>query len=294
MAKRSRATRPSTASPRRRAGSTPSNEAGHSDIVLVRPVPVKICFERIIPDELDPERPVRRVLREQMVASAGRRLNPNEVSHLARMAVVNTKKWAAGTTLRCRFLDGTPTMRRKVQTIAKRWESYCSIRFRFVESGPAEIRISFFADAGSWSAVGRDALNTQYFPTHQPTMNYGWLRDGTDNAEYERVVLHEFGHALGCIHEHQSPTFTRRWNVEAVMRYFQGPPNYWSPQDIQHNVLSKYSRQGVSATQFDPRSIMLYSFDGALFGDGLGPTNSNRALSAYDIRMIGSMYPRAR
>jgi hypothetical protein len=141
--------------------------------------------------------------------------------------------------------------------------------------------------------VGRDALNTRYFPLHQPTMNYGWLRDNTEEDEYTRVVLHEFGHALGCIHEHQSPTFTRRWNVAAVMKYFQGPPNYWSAQDIQVNVLGKYSPRGLSATRFDPKSIMLYSFDGALFADGLGPTNSNTTLSRSDVAMIRSMYPAA-
>ena len=121
-------------------------------------------------------------------------------------------------------------------------------------------------------------------------MNYGWLRDGTDDGEYSRVVLHEFGHALGCIHEHQTPTFNRKWNKAAVMKYFQGPPNFWDEADIQSNVLQKYSPQGIAATQFDPQSIMLYAFDGKLFADGLGPTNSNSKLSPTDIRMIKSMY----
>lgn len=251
---------------------------------------VKICFERIIPEDLDPERTARHALRDQMVKQAGKRLNASEVHHLARMAVVNTKRWTPGTTLRCRFLDGSPTMQRKVQTQAKKWEQWANIRLRFVTSGTAEIRISFYADAGSWSAVGRDALNTTYFPTHQPTMNYGWLRDTTADDEYQRVVLHEFGHALGCIHEHQSPTFSRTWNVDAVMKYFQGPPNFWDAAAIQHNVLQKYSTQGISATRFDPRSIMLYSFDAALFSDGLGPTNNNKTVSQSDIQMIRSMY----
>ena len=160
---------------------------------------VKICFERIIPDELDPERPIRRVLREHMAAHAGKRLSANEMAHVARMALVNSKKWTSGFVLRCRFLDGTAKMRKKVQAVAHRWEQYAKISLKFVASGSAEVRISFFADTGSWSAVGRDALNQSYFPLHQPTMNYGWLRDGTNDQEYSRVVLHEFGHALGCI-----------------------------------------------------------------------------------------------
>lgn len=253
--------------------------------------PMRICFERIIPDELDQERPARRALREFMVASAEKKLNADGMAHIARMAVVNSKKWQPGTTLRCLFLDGSATMKKRVETIAHQWENHESIKFKFVKSGPAEIRISFFADNGSWSAVGRDALNKSYFPPHQPTMNYGWLRDDTSDEEYKRVVLHEFGHALGCIHEHQSPKFTRVWNKQAVLKYFQGPPNFWSTADIQSNVLGKYSPSGLSATQFDPKSIMLYDFDGRLFSDGLGPTNTNSKLSATDIKMIKAMYP---
>lgn len=253
--------------------------------------PMHICFERIIPDELDHERPARRALREFMVASAEKTLNADSMANIARMAVVLSKKWQPGTTVKCIFLDGSPTMKKKVEAIAHQWEKHESVKFKFVKSGYAEIRISFFADSGSWSAVGRDALNQSYFPPHQPTMNYGWLRDDTSDDEYSRVVLHEFGHALGCIHEHQSPKFTRVWNKPAVLKAFQGPPNYWSPADIQSNVLGKYSPAGLSATQFDPKSIMLYEFDGRLFSDGLGPTNTNTKLSATDVKMIKSMYP---
>lgn len=252
---------------------------------------VKICFERIIPDDLDPEVSIRHTLRDQMAAGRARKPNADEMAHLARMAVINSKKWAPGTTLRCRFLDGSAKMRRKVQAVAHRWEKYCDIKFKFVTKGPADVRISFYADDGSWSAVGRDALNRQYFPLHQPTMNYGWLRDNTEDAEYSRVVLHEFGHALGCIHEHQQPKFTRKWDTAAVMKYFQGPPNYWSPADIKSNVLEKYSPRGITATRYDPKSIMLYAFDGALFADGRGPTNTNNTVSSSDIKMIKSMYP---
>jgi hypothetical protein len=112
---------------------------------------------------------------------------------------------------------------------------------KFVAAGEAEIRIAFMANDGSWSTVGRDALNRAYFPAHQPTMNYGWLTESTSDDEYSRVVLHEFGHALGYIHEHQAARFIRLWNKEAVYRYFSGSPNFWSKEDIDHNVLQKYS-----------------------------------------------------
>lgn len=255
--------------------------------------PVKICFERILPEELDTERTVRLHMRQQIIEArrGAKELSAEDRAHVARMAVINTKKWPAGTTLRCRFLDGSPKMRRKVKAVALEWQKYADIKLKFIAGGAAEIRISFFADNGSWSAVGRDCLNTSYFPLHQPTMNYGWLRDDTDDQEYHRVVTHEFGHALGCIHEHQSPTFDRKWDVAKVMKYFSGPPNYWDSEAIKYNVLQKYSPKGISATQFDPKSIMLYAFDGALFADGKGPTNENTIVSPMDIAMIKKMYP---
>ena len=252
-----------------------------------------ICFERIIPDELDSEQHVRRALRGEMMTaiSSGKALSANDVAHVARMAVVTSKKWGSGFTLRCRFLDGSAKMQKKVRTLAKGWEKFANIKLKFVTKGPEEVRISFYADAGSWSAVGRDALNAAYFPVHQPTMNFGWVRDDSDPVEDKAVVLHEFGHALGCIHEHQAPTFDRKWNKAEVMKYFQGPPNFWDADAIQSNVLSKYSPRGIKATKFDPESIMLYAFDAELFSDGRGPTNENVRLSVTDQTMIKKMYP---
>lgn len=253
-----------------------------------------ICFERIIPDAQDPERHVRRAMRTEMVAAAGGTLSADEVGFVARMALMASKRWAtfgSGFVLRCRFLDGSAKMQKKVRTLCKEWEKHANIKIRFVTKAPAEIRISFYADDGSWSAVGRDALNTSYFPPHLPTMNFGWVRDDSDPDEDRAVILHEFGHALGCVHEHQSPTFDRKWNKPAVLQYFQGPPNYWDKGDIEYNVLKKYSPTGIKATKFDPKSIMLYSFDAELFADGKGATNENTQLSTTDRAMIKKMYP---
>lgn len=47
---------------------------------------------------------------------------------------------------------------------------------------------------GSWSYIGTDAIT---IPVESFTMNFGFMDQPT--------VMHEFGHALGLIHEHQSP-----------------------------------------------------------------------------------------
>lgn len=255
---------------------------------------IRICHERIIPDSMDPERLARRALRDELIRSAGGALDPDAVSAGTRMAIVVSKKWPPGSTLRCRFLDGTTKMKKSVTSVAVEWEKHANIRFKFVTSGPAEIRISFYADSGSWSAVGHDALNQQYFPPHQPTMNFGWVRDNTAKPVIQSVVLHEFGHALGCVHEHQAPTFDRVWNRKKVIQYFQGAPNFWNLKDIERNVLSKYSKHGVIASRYDPKSIMLYMFDAVLFADGKGGTSENIALSPTDKQYIAKLYPKTK
>lgn len=274
----------------------------------------RICFDRVIPKDYQPARAlahttalnrfaaavraktavansVNAAFGEHLQAVNLRELHATDPIHQARMALVALKKWDDGRTLRCRFLDGDDIQRGKVKDNADIWLDYANIGVEFGDDPDAEIRISFEADSGSWSAVGNDCLVESYFPTYQPTMNFGWLRDDTDDKEYERVVVHEFGHALGCVHEHQSPTENLDWNEEAVYEAFSGPPNYWSKEDIDHNILQKYSPEGINATLFDEKSIMLYQFDGSLFKNGNG-TPLNVELSDTDKKMIADMYPK--
>jgi len=41
-------------------------------------------------------------------------------------------------------------------------------------------------------------------------MNLGWPNDNSEDSEISLVVLYEFGHALGCHHEHQSQAASTR------------------------------------------------------------------------------------
>jgi len=279
---------------------------------------LRICYDRVVPSPYQPARSTTaRVATSNYIAAVRQKtarlasappahaslfqhvssiqnlgtLSAADPVAVARMALIDLKKWENGRTLHCHFLDGDDVQQGKVKDKADIWCDYANITFDFVDDPDAEVRISFQADPGSWSAVGTDCLITDYFPQYQPTMNFGWLRDDTPDEEYERVVVHEFGHALGCIHEHQSPTENLQWNADAVYAAFSGPPNYWSKDEIDHNILQKYSPEGISATRFDTDSIMLYQFDGSLFVDGQG-TPLNTHLSDQDKQMIGQMYPK--
>jgi serralysin len=255
---------------------------------------LRLCIDRVVPEPYHPARSAaERAVMESVRSFESSRgtIDASGPLPLARIALVKLKMWEKGRKLNCRFLDGDATQKRKVEEKAHLWEQYANIKFQFVTSGDAEIRISFTADPGSWSAVGTDALVESYFPKFQPTMNFGWLRDGTADQEYERVVVHEFGHALGCIHEHQNPKAKLQWNKAEVYRVFSGPPNYWSKDDIDFNILKRYSKTQINGTAFDPDSIMLYQFPASLFLDHHG-TKLNTTLSNEDKEFIAKMYPK--
>jgi hypothetical protein len=203
------------------------------------------------------------------------------------MALIRAKLWEPGQTLRVKFMDGDPEIQGKVKEKAKDWENFANLKFDFISEGDADIRIAFERD-GSWSYLGKDALD---IPQNEPTMNYGWLEIDSPDEEYSRVVKHEFGHALGCIHEHQNPAGDIPWDKEAVYKYFMGPPNNWTKAQIDHNLFERYSKNITNYTNLDPTSIMLYPIPAqfTLNRQAIGGRNSD--LSDVDKNFIKEQYP---
>ncbi len=260
---------------------------------------LKICCDHIIPENLHP---ARAMMHKAHIATAlygtgfktprelFRDIDPTKDIPPVRMAVIDAKKWPVGSTLKCRFLGGSEAQKDKAIKMAGEWMDYANIDISFVDTEDGHIRIAFIEGQGSWSAIGVDAVDSS-IPKDEPTMNFGWLDETTDDVEWRRVVVHEFGHALGCIHEHQSPNEHLKWNKQAVYDYFSGPPNYWDKETIDQNILEKYSPEGRSAALFDPKSIMLYMFPAEMFLDHKA-TNNNTDLSEKDKAFIKKMYPR--
>jgi len=217
-----------------------------------------VCFDRILPRDLrsGPE-------------------TATNVQAAPRAAFERRKLWPLGATLRVAFLDGTPAQHEIVRKFAPTWSKYANIKLDFANYQNPDIRIRFDPNDGSWSYIG---LDCKTIPRSEPTMNLGWQDEG--------VVLHEFGHALGMIHEHQNPTGGIKWNKEAVYRDLSGPPNNWDRTTIDHNMFAVYARDQVNSTRVDKLSIMLYSIPKEWTIDGFS-SKPNEILSATDKKFIG-------
>jgi Bacterial pre-peptidase C-terminal domain/Astacin (Peptidase family M12A) len=233
----------------------------------------RVCFDRILPRDL------RRLAIEPLPAAPVALQNPLGTP---RAAIFLKKRWPNGSTLRVRFLEGSASQQAIVQRFAPQWSNYANLKLDFGSDPAAEIRVTFKASDGAWSYIGTDCAD---IPRDQPTMNLGWQDEG--------VVLHEFGHTIGLIHEHQNPVGGIKWNRPAVIRALSGPPNNWDLDTIERNMFQRYSVDLVKSTTLDPRSIMMYSFPAEWTLDGFS-TRENDVLSDQDKEFIGSgvAYPK--
>lgn len=166
-------------------------------------------------------------------------------------------------------MDGTDDQKQAVRnTIETRlkptdanfvtWEDCAGVKFRELSAtdNSANIRITFKTkgkDNWYWSALGRDATNRTKFPFHEPTMRLAGLPDEYPPSEFHRGnVLHEFGHALGLHHEHQSPALGVQLNEKAVIRDYKG-----DEERARRQVLDRI-QDATNYTRFDKHSIMGY------------------------------------
>jgi len=167
------------------------------------------------------------------------------------------------------------------KVITERIQPIVGLNLVFTDVYNANVRIGF-ANDGAWSFVGTDILQQ---PANMPTMNFGWLDAAT--------IMHEFGHALGMIHEHQNPRGeTIPWDVNAVYKW-AAETQGWDRRTTDTNILEHYSVDTTNGSGFDPESIMLYFFPGTLTTTGKG-TDQNVRLSETDVFWLNKHYPNSK
>ena len=194
--------------------------------------------------------------------------------------------WDNGATLKVRFLSGSDQMKEKVKMYAKEWEQYANIHFDFIEEGDADIRVNLDNKGGHNSLIGQLA---QGIAQDAKTINF----DTTDFATYDamhRTVLHEFGHAIGLLHEHYSPLAGIPWNKEVVYKELSQSQG-WDKMTVDVNLFQEYSLTYTHGTSYDKTSIMHYPVLSRWTTNGYAVPWNNQ-LSDGDKAMIAALYPK--
>lgn len=192
-------------------------------------------------------------------------MNNDNRKKLFELALIKKNMWVGKTELKV-FIKPhgfNNNINALIEQYANEWTPYCGITFNFVSTLPADLIIEINANAIHWSLIGKDAL--PYSSRGETTMSLG-IAAASTIEEIRRPILHEFGHALGCIHEHQSPAAAIKWNEPVVIKTHA--LGGWDEATVRHNIFSKYTKLEITNSVFDRDSIMLYPIPSEFTLDG--------------------------
>lgn len=198
--------------------------------------------------------------------------------------------------LRVAFVNGVKPLRDGVMDLAREWSKFANIEFDLAQPGERpQIRVRFNRGFGHWSHIGSDSTTEIARGPDVPSMNFAFLQGSTedlDKAYSKFVVLHEFGHALGCIHEHQHPEAKTEFRkTAAVYDYFRKSLGTTRNEDVDFNIYRRWNLFNlIKFSKYDTKSIMHYAFPAWVFADGQERVQ-NYSLSLYDMAFAAIVYP---
>jgi len=252
----------------------------------------------------------------------------------AKFVIKWIRRWTQGSTITVAFAGGSPELRSRIEKEAVEWSRYCNIKFDFHEGGKfrewskadtdykADIRIGFDL-RGYWSVLGTESIDPDVCHANEASMNfYDFPTTPPDPPYFGAVVKHEFGHALGFEHEHQSPKEgcedEIRWEDDAgyiptkdqdgyyiadgqgrhpgVYTVFSAGADPWDKKEVDGNLRRIPNSRAFETSAFDRHSIMKYYLDPLILIKGEASrcySPETTTISVLDRQGAAKLYPRS-
>jgi hypothetical protein len=201
------------------------------------------------------------------------------------------------------FLDGTDDQKREVESYAWEWVERAGLPIRWVfgDESRQNIRIRF-SDEGdtvnNWSWPGNRASRRSHADLSKPdqtSMLLNVYHQKAKREERRQTTLHEFGHALGLMHEQLHPDSGFNFREDVIVKEMK--ERGWCRPD--EDCLTKVRRQITEpatpdhacrgAPQYDEKSIMHYPIPERWLNRGK-VTFRNSDLSKGDLNCVQSLY----
>ena len=252
------------------------------------------------------------------------------------LIVPTHRRWQLGQTLHIAFNGGDDQLYSKIEQAASVWVApgAANLKFEFKDAAGhylkwtakdksyvGEIRIAFASgdSGGYWSLVGTDSKDPTIFGgrSSQASMNFEGFATVLP-SDWQGIVRHEFGHALGFEHEHQSPaaecdfrfyddlgyvktkdqdgwyTTDSKGKRPGLYTYLGGKANFWPNSKVDSNLKNIATTSAFMIGTFDKLSIMKYYFDSGMFKlGGSSPcytAGENEVLSSQDLAGVSAAY----
>ena len=139
-------------------------------------------------------------------------------------------------------------------------------------------------------AKGKDLSNYTYPMFLDDVIDYPSPLPRFNEQALKGTTMHEFGHALGLLHEQSYPGAIK-WKKDTVYKYYARMD--WNKAKTDHNVLRISEQFFTNGMAYDPKSIMHYSIPAWQTEDGYS-VEDNYELSEGDKKIVSAMYPKGK